>query len=150
MMLITLPIFGTFLTLGFVQSYEVICIGFAILGFIFGLKEAPTITYVSEIRYIMLVKSGYKTQSKLKSKLLCKKYFVTHFMCVCKNVSEPCIRGNLMAIGPLASSIGLFILYLLGSILSWRHVSLICAVVPIVILVAVFLVKKIPYFRILF
>lgn len=52
-----------------------------------------------------------------------------------------------MAIGPLASSIGLFILYLLGSILSWRHVSLICAVVPIVILVAVFLVKQFRNFR---
>lgn len=47
-----------------------------------------------------------------------------------------------MAIGPLASSIGLFILYLLGTIMSWRHVSLVCAVVPIVILVVVSLVTR--------
>lgn len=40
MMLITLPIFITFLTLGFAQSFELICVGFALLGFIFGLKEA--------------------------------------------------------------------------------------------------------------
>lgn len=37
MMLITPPIFITFLTLGFAQSYELICVGFALLGFVFGL-----------------------------------------------------------------------------------------------------------------
>lgn len=50
MMFITAPIFVTFCVLGFASSYELICIGFAVLGFVFGLKEAPTITYVSEIR----------------------------------------------------------------------------------------------------
>lgn len=51
MMAITVPIFIAFAMLGFATSYEVICIGFAALGFIFGLKEAPTITYCSEIRF---------------------------------------------------------------------------------------------------
>lgn len=57
-----------------------------------------------------------------------------------------------MAIGPLASSIGLFILYLLGSILSWRQVSLVCAAFPIIILVSVFFVCSnfFELFKILF
>lgn len=46
MMAITVPLFIAFFMLSFAQSFEVIGIGFAVLGFVFGLKEAPTITYV--------------------------------------------------------------------------------------------------------
>lgn len=57
-----------------------------------------------------------------------------------------------MAIGPLASSIGIFILYLFGSILSWRQISLVCAAFPIIILVSVFFVCSnfFELFKILF
>lgn len=46
-----------------------------------------------------------------------------------------------MSIGPLASSTGLIILYFLGSIMSWRHVSLICAFFPFITLAAVYFVR---------
>lgn len=53
--------------------------------------------------------------------------------------SEPSIRGVLLAGAGIATTIGIFFVYLLGAILTWRQVALICGIVPAVnILVAVF------------
>lgn len=50
--MVTIPLTITWIMLGFARSFPVICIGFAIIGFCMGLKESPSITYVSEIRWL--------------------------------------------------------------------------------------------------
>lgn len=55
--------------------------------------------------------------------------------------SEPSIRGVLMACTGISSTTGIFIVYLLGTLLSWRQTALICAVIPITTLTAIFFVK---------
>lgn len=52
-LLVTIPLTITWILLGFARSFSVICIGFAVMGFCMGLKESASITYVSEIRYII-------------------------------------------------------------------------------------------------
>lgn len=49
-MLVTIPLIVVWIMLGYAQSFPVICLGFMLLGFCFGLKESPSLTYVSEIR----------------------------------------------------------------------------------------------------
>lgn len=48
-MMVTIPLTAAWIMLGFAQSFPLICVGFTIIGFSMGLKEAPSITYVSEI-----------------------------------------------------------------------------------------------------
>lgn len=50
MMVVIVPALITFFIMGFVESFVSVCLGFIILGFIFGLKDAPTTVYVSEVR----------------------------------------------------------------------------------------------------
>lgn len=45
----TIPLTFAWILLGFSQSFPLICMGFAIIGFSMGLKESPTLTFVSEI-----------------------------------------------------------------------------------------------------
>lgn len=45
----TIPLTIAWILLGFAQSFPLICTGFAIIGFCMGLKESPTLTFVSEI-----------------------------------------------------------------------------------------------------
>lgn len=49
-MTVTIPLTIAWIMLGFAYSFPIICVGFATIGFIMGIKEAPSITYVSEIR----------------------------------------------------------------------------------------------------
>lgn len=51
-LMVSIPIFIAWIMLGFAQSFPVVCVGFMLLGFCMGLKEAPALTYVSEIRWI--------------------------------------------------------------------------------------------------
>lgn len=48
-MMVTIPLTLSWLMLSFAHSFFVICLGFASIGFCMGLKESPSITYVSEI-----------------------------------------------------------------------------------------------------
>lgn len=50
-MLVSIPFVIGWTMLSLAQSFSVICCGFVLLGFCMGLKEAPSVTYVSEIRY---------------------------------------------------------------------------------------------------
>lgn len=49
-MLVTVPLIVAWIVLGYSQSFLTVCFGFLILGFCFGLKESPSVTYVCEIR----------------------------------------------------------------------------------------------------
>lgn len=49
-LLVSAPLAFTWIMLGFVNSFPLICFGFVLLGFCHGLKESPALTYASEIR----------------------------------------------------------------------------------------------------
>lgn len=49
-MLVTVPLIVAWIVLGYSQSFLTVCFGILILGFCFGLKESPSVTYVCEIR----------------------------------------------------------------------------------------------------
>lgn len=49
-MLVNIPLTMSWIILGFSHSFPLICLLFTLVGFCFGLMEAPTLTYVSEIR----------------------------------------------------------------------------------------------------
>lgn len=48
----------------------------------------------------------------------------------------------MIALSGIAATLGLFIVYLLGSFMEWRNVALICLIVPIVTMIAVCFVSK--------
>lgn len=53
--------------------------------------------------------------------------------------SEPSLRGILSAFSGISSTAGIFMVYLLGSFMSWRQVAYACAIIPMLnILVALF------------
>lgn len=51
-MLVAVPLITCWAMLGFAYSFPLICLGVAVIGFCFGLKEAPSLTYISEVRYV--------------------------------------------------------------------------------------------------
>lgn len=57
-------------------------------------------------------------------------------------ISEPSIRGILMAFSGISATTGIFAVFLLGSLLSWRTVALFCALIPLMTLIAVFFVSS--------
>lgn len=50
MIIIAIPLLISMIMLSFAQSFVVICFGFFLLSFMFGLKDSPTTVYVSEVR----------------------------------------------------------------------------------------------------
>lgn len=50
-MLVVAPAVIAFIMLGLAESFEVVFIAFLLLSFIFGLKDAPSVIYVSEVRW---------------------------------------------------------------------------------------------------
>lgn len=58
--------------------------------------------------------------------------------------SQPSIRGMLMAMAGIAATLGLFLVFLLGSLTAWRNVALVCFVVPVATLVAICFVSQPP------
>lgn len=104
-MLLNIPLTIGWITLGFSHSFPIICLMFTILGFSFGLKEAPSVTYISEI-------------------------------------CQPSIRGTVITIGGISTSVGIFIAMAFGAVLSWRQVAFVCAIFPLACLIAVTFVSK--------
>lgn len=102
-MMVNIPLAIFWIILGFSRSFSVISVMFVLIGFCFGLKEAPSFIYISEI-------------------------------------SEPSMRGLMMTIAGISYSLGTFIVLALGSIFSWRQVSLLCALTPICCLTAILFV----------
>lgn len=59
-------------------------------------------------------------------------------------ISQPSIRGILISCAGVAVTLGLFITYLLGSVLDWRTAALICLSVPLFTVVAICFVPETP------
>lgn len=51
--------------------------------------------------------------------------------------SEPSVRGILTACAGISATMGIFLVFLLGSFMAWRNVALVCAFVPAVTMIAV-------------
>lgn len=53
------------------------------------------------------------------------------------NFSHPSIRGMLLAFSNISANGGVFTMYLLGSITTWRNVAIICLIFPISTAIAI-------------
>lgn len=123
------PAIATFILLGMANSFWIVCVAFFLLSFIFGLKDAPSCIYVSEIRYKM-------NKIAVKDAKLKFSYVSSH------SSSEKSMRGVLLSFCTIAGSSGYFVSFLFGSFLSWRQLSLIISILPGIIIIAVYLVMK--------
>lgn len=52
------------------------------------------------------------------------------------------MRGILTACSGISAALGFFIVFLLGSVMAWRNVALICLTVPLLTLVAICFVSR--------
>lgn len=60
-------------------------------------------------------------------------------------ISEPSIRGILTATTTIAAALGIGLVYVLGSLMAWRSVALVCGLVPILSIVLTIFVWSIHY-----
>lgn len=60
-------------------------------------------------------------------------------------ISQPSIRGILTAMSSMAATLGLFIVYSLGNIMSWRDAASYCLFVPLLTMIAVCFVSGTKY-----
>lgn len=70
----------------------------------------------------------------------CEKYVKIWNFRKNKLLSEPTIRGTMLAIGSMSTTSGNFFIFLLGSFIPWRNVALFCAVTPIMTVLFAYLV----------
>lgn len=129
-MFVTLPLTIAWLMLGFAQSFPILCFGFALCGFSFGLKvisNSSVITLIFEIILKYYLKNSKETPS------------VTYV----SEISEPEARGTLLTISGFSLNFGIFLVLGLGALMPWRQVSFICAVCPLACLIAVSFVSSI-------
>lgn len=56
--------------------------------------------------------------------------------------SQPSVRGTVITIGGISTSVGFFIAMAFGAVLSWRQVAFVCAIFPLICLTAVTFVSK--------
>lgn len=63
---------------------------------------------------------------------------------VISDFSEPSIRGILTAFSGISATFGLFLVYLLNTLMPWRSVGLICLAVPVITMVAVCFIPETP------
>lgn len=52
-------------------------------------------------------------------------------------ISEPSVRGILVATVSLSTMIGLLVAFVLGNLTAWRNVALICLIIRIIVMIAV-------------
>lgn len=129
-MFVTLPLTIAWLMLGFAQSFPVVCLGFALCGFSFGLKVISNSSVITLFFEIIL--KYYKISKEAPS------------LTYVSEISEPEARGTLLTIATFSSNFASFLVLALGSFLfSWRQVSFICAVCPLACLIAVSFVSSI-------
>lgn len=57
-------------------------------------------------------------------------------------ISEPSVRGVLLALANIAAQCGVFTIYLLGSITRWRTAALVCLAFPVLTVVAIYFVSN--------
>lgn len=63
--------------------------------------------------------------------------FASKFLIECNTFSQKSIRGILIALSGIAATLGLFIVFLLGSLTEWRNVAFYCINIPILTMFAV-------------
>lgn len=56
-------------------------------------------------------------------------------------ISQPSVRGVLLAFANIAAQCGVFTVYLLGSITLWRRAALVCMGFPLLTVVAIYFVS---------
>lgn len=56
-------------------------------------------------------------------------------------LSEPSVRGVITAMAGISATLGLLIVFTLGSFTEWRNVAMICLVIPVVTMFAVLFVS---------
>lgn len=60
-------------------------------------------------------------------------------------VTEPKYRGMLTASGTTCVVIGILVQFVLGTFLKWRKIALVCSVMPLLTIIALFFVPESPY-----
>lgn len=60
-------------------------------------------------------------------------------------VTEPKYRGMLTASGTTCVVIGILVQFVLGTFLKWRTIALVCSVMPVFTIIALFFVPESPY-----
>lgn len=61
-------------------------------------------------------------------------------------ICEPSVRGVLSAGAGISGTAGIFMVFLLGSVIPWRHVAFICAAIPISNMLIAFFVPETPIY----
>lgn len=118
MMVVNIPLGIAWFILYRAASISEIFVANVLLGLGVGLMEAPTITYIGEIWFANSISS--------KSFEIASIYWC---------FSEPSLRGILLAYSNTSGTLGIFIVYLLNTMMSWRMAALVCMFVPIVSLI---------------
>ncbi|GAB0097351.1 facilitated trehalose transporter Tret1 [Sergentomyia squamirostris] len=59
-------------------------------------------------------------------------------------ICQPAIRGILTSCAGVAATLGFFIGYLMGTLVSWREAALICLTIPVFTVIAIFFVPETP------
>lgn len=123
MFIVNVPHILAWLMLYYGSSKEMIFIAFGFLGLGAGLMEAPIITYLGEIWYEFITSQNNKNIKKQ--------------ICFCAFYSEPSVRGILTAFAGISATTGIFLVFLLGSLVAWREVALFCAFIPAITMIAI-------------
>lgn len=110
----------------FSNSLTEIFIAHALFGFGVGLMEAPIVTYVGEIWYVLFSNVSLHAE--------------TIYCFVIYEYSEPSIRGVITAMAGISATLGLFIVFTMGNFIAWRNVAIICLAVPVITMIAVYFV----------
>lgn len=83
--------------------------------------------------------------SHAKINILMKIFLNSQVLTYVAEVTEPKYRGMLTATGTTCVVIGILVQFVLGSFLKWRTIALICSVLPVLTIFALFFVPESPY-----
>jgi len=61
-------------------------------------------------------------------------------------IAETSIRGSLGTLFQLLLTIGILFIYVVGALVSWKTLSLLCLIIPILLLVGLFIVPETPVY----
>lgn len=69
---------------------------------------------------------------------------------MCIYFSEPSVRGALCTVTQMFTSVGMFIMFFLGTVVHWRTAALICVIAPVSSMFFSVLVSKCELFVLIF
>lgn len=129
MLLVNVPHIIGWPMLYFATSTDMVFASIVLLGLGVGFMEAPVVTYVGEIWYVRGACSKVAKKKAFRATTITTQS-PTPF-------SEPSIRGILVACSGVAVMLGFFLMYLLGALMNWRNVALLCTLLPIITSIAI-------------